>query len=122
MPAIYSERFLMCEGNAVTRTVTVPPRKRWVLRDFLLSRVGDTGGANVAIGALWAIVFNFPATQFLVALDIRIVAYAGETVKIVTYGSSTWATLSGYAFDDPTGAVGPPADAIAGEIEIPEIL
>jgi hypothetical protein len=111
MAGIYSERFLMCEGNAVMQSTVVPARRRWVLRNLLMSRAADTGGVNLRVGVRWAIVFNFTPAAPVVALDMRVVAYAGEAVQLVTYGSATWATLSGYQFDDLNAAPGPPAPA-----------
>lgn len=119
---IYSERFLSCEGNGVSAIAWVPAGQRWVLRDFLLSRVGEVGGGNLGVAGVWNLVFNFPADDYALALDIRVVAYAGESVEIVTYGSATWATLSGYAFADPENRSGPPVEQVNGSRPIADVL
>lgn len=106
---IYSERFLMVTGNAVSAQVTVAPGKRAVLRDLLVSATAAPAGATLFVGGRVAMAYNFPAPGGAIALDTRIAVYQGELVKLVTYGESCYAVLSGYLFADPTGQTGPPA-------------
>lgn len=104
---IYSERFLQVSGHEGAGIYWVPDGKRVVLRNLVLSTVEEFAGANLGVGSQWAVVFNFQAGVPVVALDMRIVAYAEESIQLMTFGVSTWATLAGYQFDDPTGAIGP---------------
>lgn len=122
MGGIYSERFLHAQGQGVNVSARVPAGHRWVLRDIVLSNNDVPAGSNLRVGGFYVAVYNFPGVNTLVRLDMRVVAYAGELVELSTLGPTTWATLSGYAFADPTGATGPPADVTERQLEFPRLM
>lgn len=101
--SIYSERFILNNGNGVTKTLTVPDGTRWVLRNLLLS-ADIAGGAFVLHVHGFVVLALYPqAVPFLQELDMRLPVYEHETVALSTYGAGSYGALSGYSFNDPVG-------------------
>lgn len=121
---IYSERFLIGFGDAGSYTYTIPGAKRAVLKNL----TAFNGGASTNIVSLqvagrlcWA--QSVPGANGAVSVSVFVVCYQGDVVVIRTFGNSMGYTLSGFLFDDPSGAHGPPGGFTYNEFgdRLPEV-
>lgn len=107
----YTERFFHITGAAVTATYTVPAGMRAVVRNVLL--VNRNAAANSAFlwippGNFWVYQSSIPASGGFVSFETRVALYGGESISGNWSLASGFMTVSGYLFEDPTGAGGPP--------------
>ncbi len=115
----YSERFT--HGNvAATVTYTVPAGYRAVVRSVsgVNARNDATGYVVVMVGGIRC-VQRYPAVGESLALEMRQVCYAGETITQITSLTNIDVAVSGYLLKDPSGAKGPPGGMTVREL--PEV-
>jgi hypothetical protein len=99
--SVYSERFVEVAGVGVTKGFVVPAGKRAIVRGF-------AGGCYLSPNSLvwlglnggWPYLYRFPGDTGGFFTDMRLVAYAGESVMIASSGQQVWAHCAGYLFDD----------------------
>jgi len=111
---VYSERILYQEQPEAWKYYTVPEGKRAIIRNVQITRTGSvpTGGqCHVKAHGLLIMLALFQAGQYTDARDMRVVVYGGETVGVWCESLGITAVVSGYIFEDPTGANQPPAGA-----------
>lgn len=113
MSRVYSHRFGNVAGLGKATVYNVPAGKRAVVRCVTwANQSGTNARVWVAIAGFYVFVRTIPGAMEGGAQDLRLVAYAGETVVLATTGTDIGAHLSGYLFEDPEG---PPAMAAASE-------
>lgn len=103
MPArVYSERLLVGRSvGGTTQTLTVPSGRRVVVR-FVSVATFSVAAPYVAVKvAGQSVVWISPtATESTRHYDVRAVAYAGESVEILTGGGDVAWHVSGFMFTD----------------------
>jgi hypothetical protein len=110
--APYSVRFLQTRGANKSVTYTVPSGYRAVVRCISAVNFSTTESNYALFVAGTAVVFWLSRTAFSTdRADLRIVAYAGEQLKITIEGPDIAVHMSGYLLEDPPAA----ARAGAGE-------
>lgn len=102
---IYSVRFLQHQLANAGQTYWVPDGHRAVVR----SVTGNSNGAAgcvmfVAVAGLYVWSFAFPASQGGKEVELRLVAYAGESLSLYLLGTGLAAHMSGFLFEDGGGA------------------
>jgi hypothetical protein len=80
-----------------------------------------TDGAQLRIGSTFLALHN-PAAKTTAVLAMTQVAYGGEVISGWTTGVSTFMSVAGFLFDDPTQATA--VDGVSGALELdrPELL
>lgn len=111
---VYSERFLRHSAGA-SGIYTVPAGKRVIVQS--VSAVTDPAASGLKawqldVGVFATAAFSFPVNVGGHTEELRVVVYAGEAIKLWTYGSSISATVCGYLFDDPTRALADDVDEL----------
>ena len=102
---IYSVRFMNAAGAGVETTFTVPVGKRAVVRHLVARNDGGTGARIwLKVGALYVYLHDFPATVSSITVPMMVVAYGGEKIVLYTVTDRVAGSLSGFLFDDLTGA------------------
>ena len=83
---------------------TVPSGKRAVLKSVLVVNGHDTisQGGSVRIGTGF-LILSAPAPKSTANIACTIALYAGETLSAFTNGSTSYLSLGGFLFDDPSG-------------------
>jgi hypothetical protein len=114
MATIYSTRFLQTRGGNKTVTVTVPPAKRAVIRCVTAMNFSTTESNYALFVAGTAVLFWVSRTAYSTQyVDVRLVAYAGEDLKLSIEGPDMAVHISGYLLDEAVGR-SLELDAIAG--------
>lgn len=123
MALLYSERFVSGTGNEVVTNWACPAGKRAVVRSVGYG-VGTAAGAlfYVTIAGVLFFAHSFTGDYSGGNVDCRQVLYAGETLGVTTIGSSTYVTVSGYLFEDPSGRTSPPGETTVEALARPEVL
>jgi len=106
-------------GRGGTQNVvyTVPAGRRAVVRFVAVSAYAAAGqSAFVFVGGAVVLYWPAPAANAAAFWDVRMVAYAGETVMVSTSGSDVAFHVSGYLFNDPAGRDALTEDPL-GELE-----
>lgn len=111
MPSIYSEQFLGATGAAVETAYWVPPGKRAVIRS-VVATCNEPEGAYfwVYLAGMPIYARSFQAQREGVSVDMRQVAYGGQSIKAYTSTASVFVAVAGYLFDDPTLAADAPGE------------
>lgn len=108
----YSERFLHHQAAGSWEYV-VPEKMRAVVTNVdAISTVAPPAWAGLWVGPICATFLNFPVPNEGQHEQLRVVAYSGETVRLLIEQTGIHVTVSGYLFADNSGRTGPPkADA-----------
>jgi len=106
---VYSHRFLVQAVPAVWKVWTPPAGTRVVVRSVVVVNGQDVAGkgAQVRVGTGWMLIQN-PAPRTTVALAYQQVVYGGEQLQGWVDVAGITVMVSGYIFNDPEHAVGPP--------------
>lgn len=106
MAAIYSVRFFSTSGTGKLLQYTVPIGKRAVVR-AVASYTNAPGTDNWFLSAAGIYVYGhiFPAAERAFSVDLRITAYGGEQLGLLTQGEAIQVHVSGFLFDDQVAAV-----------------
>lgn len=117
---VYSERFLSYSGPDAMLSYVVPYGRRAVVKGLSGSNL-QSPGAQVYVGAagVYAFVITLAAATQGFYQELRLVAYAGESIIVATYGPVVRVHLSGYLFLDDAGAPASPATLPAVDQEWP---
>lgn len=107
---VYSVRFLQHQLVDAGQTYWVPEGFRAVVR----SVTGNSNGAAgclvfVAVAGLYVWSFRFPASQGGVQSELRLVAYAGESLTLYHSGTGVASHMSGFLFADAGESEAPAA-------------
>ena len=108
--ALYSERFLVYEGQGLA-TFTVAIGNRAIIKCVTLINQGSTNGLTrllVAGRSIWS--GSVPASAGLVSPVMAVVAYGGELIQIYNETSGMGVSVSGYLFDDAARGATKPVD------------
>lgn len=100
----YSVRFMTGRGTSRRETYTVPVGKRAVVRSVAFLHWTTVGQSSMLfVHGISAFFFvNQAANEFRFA-DVRLLAYAGETIFVQTSGADVAYTVSGFLYyDDAT--------------------
>lgn len=98
---VYSERLLIGRSGGATQTLIVPTGKRAVVR--FASIVTFSGTADYVVLRVHGVPIvwlDSPTPNATKHYDVRQVAYAGETIEIVTSGGDVAWQVSGFLFAD----------------------
>jgi len=105
-PRVYTSTLVRKIGGSGTETIfTVPHGKRCVVTS--VSSVNDVAvpaPVAVVVAGVYVLSHRHQVASETVSLSLRAVAYGGETVKAVHYASGIQTTVTGFLFDDPSGA------------------
>jgi hypothetical protein len=116
-PPTYSVRFMHGRGAGQTVSYSVPSGRRAVVRFIAVSAFAAAGqSAFVFVAGAVVLYWPAPAANAAAFWDVRMVAYAGETVLLQTNGSDVAFHVSGFLFLDPGGRVAELEDDV-GELE-----
>ena len=117
MARTYSVRFMQYEGPAGTMTYKVPAGKRAVVK-FISSTYYAQPATTVYLYIAGHPVYLLanPAGNGSRAEELRLVAYAGETIALATASGTLAVHVSGYLFDDDGGALAEVAEFDDSEI------
>lgn len=98
---IYSERFLHGRAVTATQSLLVPTGKRAVIR-FLTVCTFDQSGLNFnfRVAGTPVVFLHDPAVWTERRFDLRLVAYAGEAIEVITDGADISWHVSGFLFAD----------------------
>ena len=107
---IYSERFLALAGVPnVWKAWFCPIGKRAVVKSLSVVNAGGVAcTAYLQIGPAYAYTKVLPAAVTSDQVEMYHVLYGGSTMQIMATATSVYIVVSGYLFDDPTNAGGPP--------------
>lgn len=104
MAGVYSVRFGHVSGIGKATVYNVPQGMRAVVRAVSwANQSGTNARCWVAVGGFYVFVKAIPGAMEGGSQDLRMVAYAGETVVLATTGTDIGAHLSGFVFPDPEG-------------------
>lgn len=114
---VYTTRILQVAGAGKTATAVVPAGKRIVIK-FMTAYNNSLAAASCFLGVagVYPFALYLPDANQSKATELQVVAYAGESITLVTGGADTHAVVSGFIFED---AVGPPASTKPIEPERP---
>lgn len=120
---IYSERFLIATGFETYSAWWCPSGKRAVIRSVL------AGNGQAIASYAWLLVennalafINFQAIRGYDVLDTRVVMYGNEKLEVYTSQGHLSVAVSGYLFDDSTGAAAAPGETRVIERRGPQLL
>jgi hypothetical protein len=106
---IYSERFISIRGSSNAQVYTVPDGRRAVVKCCSFVTSGAAGGEGyVNVGGTTIYYRIFPGVGFD-SLDVMAVAYGGESIEAAFSSGYANMAVSGFEFEDPTHATGPPS-------------
>jgi hypothetical protein len=106
----YSERFIGSLGLVGTRSYVVPAGRRAVVRSLTYASTAPSGQyIQLHVAGLLAYTFTSPGSTVNEHHEVRLVAYAGESVTVYTSNAGFRYAVNGYLFDDYAG---PPAAAL----------
>lgn len=98
---IYSERLLHGRSGGATQTITVPTGFRAVVRfASIVTFSGTPAYVVLRVAGVPVVWMDTPTANVTKHFDLRNVAYAGETVEIVTSGGDVAWSVSGFMFTD----------------------
>lgn len=114
MSKIYSETFLRITLAGTIIGYTVPAGHRAVVRSVLAVQGGTLPGqALIWIAGVNTCTIPLPGTYKTENVDCRAVAYAGQKIEGYSTASGINLTISGYLFEDVTGATRAPGELSA---------
>lgn len=94
------------QGVDVTDTYRVPTGKRAIVTSFVAAK-SDTpqvGSIWLQVAGMWCVCIALPVTKATTSMEMRIVAYQGELLQLLTVSAAITGVVSGYLFDDSVGA------------------
>jgi hypothetical protein len=118
----YTHRFVRAFSPGVTVRWYVPAGYRAVVRNVDAINAG-TAAANVGLSVQgYYLVYTSIQVGSNLHVESRSVAYAGEWVEAQVGIAGQTLVASGYLFEDPTGATGPPGNTELIRREAPILL
>jgi hypothetical protein len=121
---VYTETFLRTNVSGAWVAWTVPVGKRAIVRDIRAMNGGTTQGhVDYRLAGVVFARLVTPATASASERDVQLVAYGGEQLSVFLELASQTAYVSGYLFDDPTSALGPPpgVQTLPGDTDPPPV-
>lgn len=119
----YTETFLYATGVNTTTTWTVPDGKRAVITSVLASSGIAGAVALVRLHGHEAMFFAIPVKDTTIDIACRVVVYQRRTISCFCNAvGGMHVHISGYLFDDKSGAVGPPGQQVERQWETGEVL
>jgi hypothetical protein len=99
--SLYSVEFYKTAGAGHSAAYVVPAGKRAVVRSIVAASGGEANTfAWIYLAGVLIYAVHIPATDTLHQAEMRQVAYAGEQLAFVTYGSAVHLGVGGYLFND----------------------
>jgi hypothetical protein len=103
----YTETFIRGIVGGLHYAYVVPVGRRAVVTSIVIVNYGpNLGYSDVAIGNAYISV-AYPAANTTTGVQLRAVAYQGETIHVNVGPAGQQVVVSGYLFDDDSGATGP---------------
>jgi len=120
---VYSERFFTANGIAVETAYWVPSGKRAIVRSVVAANTQSEAG-------YWFFYVAGNPTYYRAyqalpqgdSVDMRVVAYGGQSIKVYTSAAALYVTVSGYLFEDPAMADAPEGDVSRTELDHATLL
>jgi hypothetical protein len=104
---VYSVRFLRVIAAGVWVQYTVPAGRRAVVRCVAVGSNNAAGGsAIVQVAGVKTNHLVLPGAGARTE-ETRLVAYTGEIIEMLITGATTYGSISGYLFLDPSNAKAP---------------
>lgn len=111
---IYSECLVVSHNVATTVSYVVPNGKRAVVKDVTFVNIGGLGGwIYVTRSGRALFARSFLATDYFFHAEMAVPVYHLGVIAVQTLMTGWTVHVSGYVFDDPSNASGPPASAFA---------
>jgi hypothetical protein len=105
--SIYSTRFVKTDGSTVQPRFVVPAGTRAVVRSFTATRWSSTASAvYLAVAGIGIYSWSGAVQYSSVNVDVRHVAYAGESIELLLSSVSDSAMVSGYLFQESGARIG----------------
>jgi len=109
---VYTETFIRLIGGGVTKEWIVPHAKRAIVRSLVICQRTTTPTLVQAYVANTVLYYaEVPGVAQTQIFAFTAVAYAHEPIGLYESNAGCHITISGYLFDDPSDATGPPASA-----------
>jgi hypothetical protein len=117
---VYSTRFISVQGASPSAGYLVPAGMRAVVRFVTAACVGSpTSDCHLAVAANYTVRFSLPGADSSRQLEVRLVAYAGESIFFTAYGNEIRAHVSGFLFEDLGHRVAEAVEELRPEPEPP---
>ena len=105
---VYTQRFVFANGTNLL--FAVPAGYRAIVRSLnVYQGAGATGGAAFFVNSI-PVAQLLPGEFKSASQEMRVPAYAGETLFVQTFSAASVAVLAGFIFEDHDGPIGRQAE------------